>query len=292
MRMVNATKILSTLLLLFSLTIPTLASGNTFKQTYAINKFNLGQKNWDVYNSFFEVICTSNGGWPVKPDKFKIELFGQDGALIQTYHTATFNVDDKNLGSGEKLTIRLTATIGKESVMAERQSRASEKSIVLQNDIVLPLEDHISIADLSTDCKLMRAKYGQSDKLEQIGGFEDIGVTLFVSNNSGLDFLQVPVSKKKETIDIAKCKYFEDFLVQFERELNSQKTTQLKYFYQFNWNRNTYLLEGGSKRISMSNNKAMLAAKTYHSGELIQHLVLREDPSIVGMIHASAEKRK
>jgi len=292
MKRLNATKILGALLLLISLTIPTLAGGNTFKQTYAINKFNLGQKNWDMYNSSFEVICTSNGGWPVKPEKFKIELFGQDGALIQTFHSASFNVEDKNLGSGEKLTFRLSVTIGKELVTAERQSVASEKSIILQNDIVLPLEDHISIADLNTDCKLMRTKFGQPEKLEQIGGFEDVGVTLFVSNNSGLDFLQVQISKKKETVDIAQCKYFEDFLVQFERELNSQKTSQLKYYYQFNWNRNTYLLEGGSKRVTANGNSTSFASKSYHNNDLIQHLVLREDPSIVGIIQASSEKRK
>ncbi len=61
----------------------------------------------------------------------------------------------------------------------------------------------------------------------------------------------------------------------------------IKYYFQFVWDRNVYVVEGGSKNINVKDNVDVAVVKTYSTD--IQKLVTTNTYNNTGIISASAE---
>lgn len=278
--------------ILIALTLTTLTFSFTSlfafaKADYIIRDFSLGRKSWEEFNVTYTIQDTTSGVTDIKPSEYKIEMLGEDGTILKTFHNKNeFTIDDKNLGSGEKLTFKLSLFIKGNIVTAEKTTYASQKSVVLDNNVNLPLENHISVGDVKIACKLMRTKFNNVDKWETIGTFNDVAVSLFISNGNVNDYVEVPLNAKNTSFDLAQYKHYDDLKMQMERDLRKQNTALIKYYFQFVWDRNTYIVEGGSKNINVKADENIAIVKSYTTD--IQKLVTTNNYNKT-TISASAE---
>jgi hypothetical protein len=255
---------------------------------YKVKDFSLGRKTWDEFNITFNIQNVISKNNNINPDSYKIEMIGEDGTVLRTVkNKKVFTIEDKNLGSGEKLTFRFTAEIKGETVTLDRIDYASQKSIIIDNEINLPIENHISVGDVKLACKLMRTKFKNSNKWEVVGTFSDVAVSLFVSNGNANDYVEVPLNKKNTEFDLAQYKYFDDLKMQMERDLRKTNNAVVKYYFQFNWDRNVYIVDGGSKNINVGENLEYAVVKKYSTD--IQKLVTPNTYTNGNSISASAE---
>jgi hypothetical protein len=255
---------------------------------YKVKDFSLGRKTWDEFNITFNIQNVISKNNNINPDSYKIEMIGEDGTVLRTVNNKkVFTIEDKNLGSGEKLTFRFTAEIKGETVTLDRIDYASQKSIIIDNEINLPIENHISVGDVKLACKLMRTKFKNSNKWEVVGTFSDVAVSLFVSNGNANDYVEVPLNKKNTEFDLAQYKYFDDLKMQMERDLRKTNNAVVKYYFQFNWDRNVYIVDGGSKNINVGENLEYAVVKKYSTD--IQKLVTPNTYTNGNSISASAE---
>jgi hypothetical protein len=255
---------------------------------YKVKDFSLGRKTWDEFNITFNIQNVISKNNNINPDSYKIEMIGEDGTVLRTVNNKkVFTIEDKNLGSGEKLTFRFTAEIKGETVTLDRIDYASQKSIIIDNEINLPIENHISVGDVKLACKLMRTKFKNSNKWEVVGTFSDVAVSLFVSNGNANDYVEVPLNKKNTEFDLAQYKYFDDLKMQMERDLRKTNNAVVKYYFQFNWDRNVYIVDGGSKNINIDSNLEYAVVKSYSTD--IQKLVTPNTYNSNTAISASAE---
>jgi hypothetical protein len=255
---------------------------------YKVKDFSLGRKTWDEFNITFNIQNVISKNNNINPDSYKIEMIGEDGTVLRTVkNKKVFTIEDKNLGSGEKLTFRFTAEIKGETVTLDRIDYASQKSIIIDNEINLPIENHISVGDVKLACKLMRTKFKNSNKWEVVGTFSDVAVSLFVSNGNANDYVEVPLNKKNTEFDLAQYKYFDDLKMQMERDLRKTNNAVVKYYFQFNWDRNVYIVDGGSKNINIDSNLEYAVVKSYSTD--IQKLVTPNTYNSNTAISASAE---
>ena len=255
---------------------------------YKVKDFSLGRKTWDEFNITFNIQNVISKNNNINPDSYKIEMIGEDGTVLRTVkNKKVFTIEDKNLGSGEKLTFRFTAEIKGETVTLDRIDYASQKSIIIDNEINLPIENHISVGDVKLACKLMRTKFKNSNKWEVVGTFSDVAVSLFVSNGNANDYVEVPLNKKNTEFDLAQYKYFDDLKMQMERDLRKTNNAVVKYYFQFNWDRNVYIVDGGSKNINTDSNLEYAVVKSYSTD--IQKLVTPNTYNSNTAISASAE---
>ena len=279
--------------ILIALTLTTLTCSLTplyafAKADYIVRDFSLGRKSWEEFNVTYIIQNTTSGRTDIKPSEFKIEMLGEDGTILKTIRNKnTFIIDDKNLGSGEKLTFKLSIIIKGNLFTAEQSAYASQKSVVLDNNVNLPLENHVSVGDVKIACKLMRTKYQNSDKWETIGNFNDVAVSLFISNGNLNDYVEVPLNAKNTSFDLAQYKYYDDLKMKMESDLREQKTALIKYYFQFVWDRNTYIVEGGSKKISVKEDENIAIVKNYSTD--IQQLVTTNNYKEPVVISASAK---
>lgn len=264
-------KFLIALTLLTLTTISQLIASET--SDYKIRDFALGRKSWEEFNTSFVVQNTVSGSTGITSDNFKIEMIGEDGTVLRTIRDKyNFTIDDKNLGSGEKLVFKLTVVVKGDVLTAERVDYASQKSVVIDNDISLPIENHISIGNVKLACKLMRTKFNNPSKWENIGDFSDVAVSLFISNGNANDYVEVPLNKKSLDFDLAQFKYFDELKMKMERDLRKNNTATIKYYFQFVWDRNTYIVDGGSKSIDVKDEIEMAIVKSYSND--VQKLVM------------------
>ncbi|MEI6311843.1 MAG: hypothetical protein WCP57_06265 [Bacteroidota bacterium] len=279
--------------ILIALTLTTLTFSFTSlfafaKADYIVRDFSLGRKSWEEFKVTYTIQNTTSGNTDIKPTEYKIEMLGEDGTILKTFHNKNeFTIDDKNLGSGEKLTFKLSIFIKGNIFTAEQSAYASQKSVVLDNNVNLPLENHISVGDVKIACKLMRTKYNNVDKWETIGTFNDVAVSLFISNGNVNDYVEVPLNTKNTSFDLAQYKYYDDLKMQMERDLRKQNTALIKYYFQFVWDRNTYIVEGGSKNINVKEYENIAIVKSYSTD--IQKLVTTNNYNKPIIISASAE---
>lgn len=255
---------------------------------YKFQEFSLDRKSWEDCNVVFNIMNTVSGYSRIEPLEYKIDVLQEDGTIIKSIkNKTTFLMDDKNLGSGEKIIIRLTAYLVGEEISSEKIVFASQKSVIIDNDVNLPIENHISVGDVKIACKLMRKKFNNETKWETIGTFDDVAVSLFISNSKASDYVEVPLNKKVTSFDLAQYKYFDDFKMQMERDLRKTNVAQIKYYFQFVWDRNVYIVEGGSKNINMQNQEDIAVVKSYTTD--IQKLVTANSYDRSSQISASAE---
>ena len=115
----------------------------------------------------------------------------------------------------------------------------------------------------------------------------DVAVSLFVSNGNANDYVEVPLNKKNTEFDLAQYKYFDDLKMQMERDLRKTNNAVVKYYFQFNWDRNVYIVDGGSKNINVGENLEYAVVKKYSTD--IQKLVTPNTYTNGNSISASAE---
>jgi hypothetical protein len=268
------------LLILFSANLKAEESSD-----YKINNFTLRQSSWDNFSISFKAV-SKNYTEDMTISGYKLEVFAEDGSLLKTYrNTSNFSIIDKNIGSKEKLSVRLSVEIGGEIITKETSVFASEKSVIVKNTVNIPLEDHISIGNVHVDCALMRRQFKHQDKWEKVGNFNDVGVTLFISNGSNKDYVEVPINKKSSNFDLSNYKYFDDLKMQIEKDLYKTNCAEVKYYYQFNWDRNVYVVYGGSKNIDREKNQTVVYS---NNRQVLQKLVTSNN-NTDGVSMASAE---
>ena len=285
MKAKNLQKILIALTLT---TLTTISSTIAATNDYRIYEYSVDRKSWDEFIVSFSIQNMITGNSNVKVDDYKIDMYGEDGTILKSFkNKSEFIVDDKNLGSGEKLLFKLTAKVNGDILSSDRTIYASQKSVTIDNDVNLPIENHISIGEVKMACKLMRTKFTDNTKWETIGTFNDVAVSLFISNGNNKDYVEVPLNKKSTYFDLAQYKYFDDFQSQMERDLRNSNTAVIKYYFQFVWDRNVYVVEGGSKNINIKNKNDVAIVKSYTTD--IQKLVTTNSYSLPGIISASAE---
>ena len=184
---------------LIALTLTTLTTITTAFASiseYKVREYSLVRKSWDEYTMTFSIQNIISGNPNVKVDDYKVEMLGEDGTILKSFKNKNeFEVDDRNLGSGEKLIFRLTARVNGDIVTSDRILFASQKSVSIDNDVNLPIENHISIGEVKMACKLMRSKFGDNTKWETIGTFNDIAVSLFISNGNNKEDLMINFDK-------------------------------------------------------------------------------------------------
>jgi hypothetical protein len=117
---------------------------------------------------------------------------------------------------------------------------------------------------------LLRRNFTHSDKWEKVGDFKDVGVTLFVGGGVNKDHIEVPLNKKFSNFDLANYKYYDDLKMQIEKDLFTKNTAEVEYYYQFNWDRNVYVVYGGSKNINQDKNEIVVYTL---SSDMMQRLV-------------------
>lgn len=247
-----------------------MATQATEANNYSINNFVLHQKNWDEFTISFKVGSTLYAE-ELPASSYKVELFAEDGSILKTYrNTSNLYINDKNLGSKEKLSFKLTVEIEHALLTKETSVMASEKSVIVKNKINIPLEEHISVGNAFVNCELLRRNFIHSDKWEKVGDFKDVGVTLFVGGGLNKDHIEVPLTKKFSNFDLANYKYYDDLKMQIEKDLYTKNTAEVEYYYQFNWDRNVYVVYGGSKNINQDRNEMVVYTL---SSDMMQRLV-------------------
>jgi len=97
----------------------------------------------------------------------------------------------------------------------------------------------------------------------------------------------ITVNKKNTEFDLAQYKYFDDLKMQMERDLRKTNNAVVKYYFQFNWDRNVYIVDGGSKNINIDSNLEYAVVKSYSTD--IQKLVTPNTYNSNTAISASAE---
>ncbi len=248
----NATTILLILLLAFNS-----VKAEDFSD-YKLSNFSLHQNNWDNFSVSFKAMSKISTE-EVKASEYRVEIFAEDGSLLKTFrNSANFSINDKNVGSKEKLTFKLFVEVAGEILVKETTILASEKSVIVKNNVNVPLEDYISIGNVYVNCELMRRNFRHQDKWDKVGNFNDVGVTLFISNGTNKDYVEVPINKKTSSFDLSNYKYFDDFKMQIEKDLYKNNCAEIKYHYQFNWDRNIYVIYGGSKNINKEKNQTVV----------------------------------
>jgi hypothetical protein len=75
--------------------------------------------------------------------------------------------------------------------------------------------------------------------------------------------------------------------MQMERDLRKTNNAVVKYYFQFNWDRNVYIVDGGSKNINIDSNLEYAVVKSYSTD--IQKLVTPNTYNSNTAISASAE---
>ncbi len=262
------TKLLLVVILLT--TVFSMATQATEVANYSIDNFVLKQKNWDEFTISFKVGSTLYAE-ELPTATYKIELLAEDGSILKTFrNTSNLSVNDKNLGSKEKLTFKLTVDIDNTIISKETSVMASEKSVIVKNKVNIPLEEHISVGNAYVSCELLRRNFTHSDKWEKVGDFKDVGVTLFVGGGLNKDHIEVPLNKKFSNFDLANYKYYDDLKMQIEKDLFTKNTAEVEYYYQFNWDRNVYVVYGGSKNINQDKNEIVVYTL---SSDMMQRLV-------------------
>jgi hypothetical protein len=109
-----------------------MATQATEVANYSIDNFVLKQKNWDEFTISFKVGSTLYAE-EILATHYKVELLAEDGSILKTYrNTSNLSVNDKNLGSKEKLTFKLTVDIDNTIISKETSVMASEKSVIIR----------------------------------------------------------------------------------------------------------------------------------------------------------------
>lgn len=265
----------------------TLTSTFTHKascQSSLIQYLKVERKNWDEFQAYYALSPEIMKGATVH-----FELVGEDGSVLQMFKTPQIKIDDRQLGSKEKFSIQVVVH-HKNQVYTESESfTSSEKSIELKNKVSLPLETSSSIATLNLDCKLLRTKYMEEDKWEEVGDFKDVGVTMYLTNKRTLDYVEVPIPKKSIQFNLAEYPSFAELKTQIDNDLSERGKSMIKYYFQFVWNRNSYVVEGGVKLLEVIPDKGVTTG-VLSPFDSVQRLVSNKEEGVDAIISASRAK--
>ncbi len=271
------------LVILFTSTL-VFTSKKAMSQSSLIQYMKVERKNWDDFQAYYALSPEI-----IKGASVHFELVGEDGSVLQMFKTAQIKISDKYLGSKEKFSIKIVVEHKKNIYSESENFTASEKSVEIKNKVNLPIESNSSIATLNLDCKLMRTKYMEEDKWEEVGDFSDVGVTMFLTNKRTLDYVEIPVPKKSSQFNLNEFPSYAELKSQIDADLKERGKSMIKYYFQFVWNRNSYVVEGGTKLLEVLPEKGVTTG-ILSPYESVQRLVSNEEDGVDAIISASRAK--